>query len=178
VAPAKAETGKAIEQKSILRPGQAREVLDGGGLVSGQVVQHFEHSGPLPSPQVLAGYNQALPGAADRIIQMAEREQTHRHALQEHVSRTRIWAVFVGMGMAFTIGIVGMVLGYMLLSAGKQLAGFTAFLVPLAALVGVYFHDRDRRVKPVQSEQASASQETSPKEGENKSQGRRSSKEP
>jgi uncharacterized membrane protein len=41
---------------------------------------HF--SGPLPPPRILAGYNDAIPGGAERILRMAEREQEHRHATQ------------------------------------------------------------------------------------------------
>lgn len=33
------------------------------------------HSGPLPSPETLAGYESICPGAAERILQMAEKEQ-------------------------------------------------------------------------------------------------------
>ncbi|MET7661180.1 DUF2335 domain-containing protein [Streptomyces sp. NPDC005463] len=41
------------------------------------------HRGPLPDPQQLVEYENVLPGAADRIIAMAEREQRHRHDLQQ-----------------------------------------------------------------------------------------------
>lgn len=37
------------------------------------------HSGPLPDPETLAGYERISPGAAERIIQMAEDQQKHRH---------------------------------------------------------------------------------------------------
>jgi uncharacterized membrane protein len=33
------------------------------------------YSGPIPLPQVAAGWEEVLPGAADRILGMAEREQ-------------------------------------------------------------------------------------------------------
>lgn len=44
-------------------------------------VQHEQHlfSGPLPAPDVPRGYDELLPGAAERIIRMAEKEQTHTH---------------------------------------------------------------------------------------------------
>lgn len=41
------------------------------------------HSGPLPAPEVLAGYDRILPGAAERILQMAEKEQNARIALDQ-----------------------------------------------------------------------------------------------
>lgn len=40
-------------------------------------------SGPLPHPDLLAGYEISVPGAADRIIKMAEEEQSHRHLIEK-----------------------------------------------------------------------------------------------
>lgn len=39
-------------------------------------------SGPLPHPDILAGYEATLPGAAERILAMAEKEEAHRHELE------------------------------------------------------------------------------------------------
>jgi len=36
-------------------------------------------SGPVPPPAVLEGYEATLPGCADRLVTMAEREQAFRH---------------------------------------------------------------------------------------------------
>ena len=38
-------------------------------------------SGPLPAPQTLEYYDKILPGAADRIFNMAEQAQKHEHRL-------------------------------------------------------------------------------------------------
>ena len=38
-------------------------------------IERRRFSGPVPPPEILAQYDQVLPGAADRILQMAEREQ-------------------------------------------------------------------------------------------------------
>ncbi len=45
------------------------------------VGQQFQ--GPIPSPQVLAGYENLLPGSADRILSMAESETKHRQAMEK-----------------------------------------------------------------------------------------------
>lgn len=37
------------------------------------------HSGPLPAPEDFEHYERVLPGSADRIIALTEREQAHRH---------------------------------------------------------------------------------------------------
>jgi uncharacterized membrane protein len=39
-------------------------------------------TGPLPPPGVLKGYEDALPGSAERIISMAEKYGDHRRALE------------------------------------------------------------------------------------------------
>jgi len=46
------------------------------------VSQQVHYSGPLPPSTELDQYNQILPGAAERILAMAESEAKHRHALE------------------------------------------------------------------------------------------------
>jgi len=38
-----------------------------------------QHIGPIPDPNTLNHYNQIQPGFAERIVVMAEKEQSHRH---------------------------------------------------------------------------------------------------
>lgn len=40
------------------------------------------HSGPLPAPETLEGYEEVLPGAAERILRMAEKQQDGRLDLE------------------------------------------------------------------------------------------------
>lgn len=42
-----------------------------------------QYSGPLPQPADLEKYDQIVPGAAERILIMAEKEQTNRHKENE-----------------------------------------------------------------------------------------------
>lgn len=46
-------------------------------------VETVRHEGPLPPPALLDGYEKVVPGAAERIIQLAEKEQEHRQALEK-----------------------------------------------------------------------------------------------
>ncbi|MFK3872696.1 DUF2335 domain-containing protein [Pseudoalteromonas rhizosphaerae] len=41
-----------------------------------------EYSGPLPPPKMLEHYDSVQPGFANRIVAMAEKEQSHRHNLE------------------------------------------------------------------------------------------------
>lgn len=41
-----------------------------------------EFSGPIPHPDTIRKYEEILPGAADRIISMAERQALHRQEME------------------------------------------------------------------------------------------------
>jgi uncharacterized membrane protein len=43
-------------------------------------------AGPLPLPAHFEHYEEVLPGAAERIVAMAEAEQRNRHAIEQHES--------------------------------------------------------------------------------------------
>ena len=78
----------------------------------GQSIQKVEQSvqirsGPLPDPEAIAAYERALPGAADRIFRMAEREQEHRHQTDLRESQRRHATIVLGQMFAFTLGIFG-----------------------------------------------------------------------
>jgi uncharacterized membrane protein len=40
------------------------------------------YRGPLPTSREFKGYEQVLPGAADRIIAIAEKESEYRHDIE------------------------------------------------------------------------------------------------
>lgn len=46
------------------------------------VIRGEMYSGPIPPPEALARYEEIQPGAADRIIKMAEKQQEHRMSLE------------------------------------------------------------------------------------------------
>lgn len=50
-----------------------------GKIVSQKISLEQSHSGPLPAPLDFQGYDQIVPGAAERILVMAEKEQAARH---------------------------------------------------------------------------------------------------
>ena len=46
------------------------------------VMRSEMYSGPIPPPEALARYEEIQPGAADRILKMAEKQQEHRMVLE------------------------------------------------------------------------------------------------
>ncbi len=45
-------------------------------------VTHVEFSGPLPPPGMLEAYERVVPGSAERLLKMAEKEQSNVHRLR------------------------------------------------------------------------------------------------
>ncbi len=64
--------------KPFLRPEKQQEAERVVGMIL-----HKSHSGPLPPPEDLAHYDAICPGAADRIITMAESNMEHRQSMEK-----------------------------------------------------------------------------------------------
>jgi len=108
------------------------------------IAEAWRFAGPLPPPELFAEYDRVLPGSAERILAMAEREQKHRHDVvsrgqqDEHTLAKRGQAIAAVLGgMVIVIGGVGMVLG-------RPLEGLGAVLLGAASLVTVFIVSRSK----------------------------------
>lgn len=62
-----------------------------GAAMQVQTVSHsFE--GPIPPPAILQQYDAAIPGAAERILRLAEQETQHRHNQENSATQANISA--------------------------------------------------------------------------------------
>ena len=72
------------------------------------------HAGPIPHPNLFAGYETICPGAADRILKQAELEQLHRHSRENNDQRIDEKLAEKGMLFAFILAsqivLVGLVI--------------------------------------------------------------------
>ncbi|MEN0021263.1 MAG: DUF2335 domain-containing protein [Planctomycetota bacterium] len=97
-------------------------------------------SGPLPPAQELGRYDDVLPGTAERIIAMAEREQAARHGDSERLAattrRSQFFALYVAGGM--------MAVGMTVTIAGHPAVGGIAFGTTFAAVVAAFLRQRTR----------------------------------
>lgn len=91
-------------------------------------------AGPLPHPEVLAKFNEVVPGLADRIVAMAEKEQDARIEGQseERMIRTR------GQWFGFILGLVALIGGGVLVALGHAAAGIGTMLSSAAILAGAF----------------------------------------
>lgn len=105
-------------------------------------LQVTSHTGPIPSPDTIAGYERTLTGSADRIIKMAEKEQEHRLNFIRTQQSHQFVLTVIGQSLAFLMGISGIAGGIYLVATDKSISGFSVFFSSLAVLAGVYLYNR------------------------------------
>ena len=110
-----------------------------------QVQQHY--SGPLPQPEALAQYDKIVPGAAERIIKMAEKEMEHRHGIESSMTRNVIRTTVLGIIFAFLSVLIlsGSVL-YALYRGFDTVAASIA-VGSIAAVAGVFMFFKSKKSK-------------------------------
>jgi uncharacterized membrane protein len=121
--------------------------------VASQISRTF--SGPLPPPEILQRYNEIVPGAADRIIKMAESQHDHRQALEKSVVDSNVFSQKIGLSLGFVIAMTAICGGIWLSAIGKSGSGLTAIIGALAALVGVFVYGKVQQGKEL-AEKANA----------------------
>lgn len=115
--------------------------------------------GPLPPPETLAQYDQILPGAADRIIKMAEAQSAHRRELERAAVTGNIRSEGRGQLFAFILALATIVGGIGLIAYDKDTAGLVAIITAFTALAGVFIYGRyqqsqERKQKREEQERA------------------------
>lgn len=94
------------------------------------VVMGHQHSGPLPSPDTLRGYEEVLPGTAEAIVAAFKSETPHRHQMEREMvesqakrERSEEKYASTGQWMGFAIAVLGIGGGVALIWKHPNLAG-------------------------------------------------------
>lgn len=66
------------------------------------------YRGPLPPPEMLAKYNEALPNGAERVIAMAEKQSSHRMELEKNTITEELRQSRRGQAFGFILGLIGL----------------------------------------------------------------------
>lgn len=108
--------------------------------------------GPLPHPEDLRAYGEISPDLPDRIVRLTEREQLHRHGVDNRLDRSRS----LGQIGALVLALLGIVFGFVLLLLGRTVEGSIFGGTPLVLLIGafigrgVFVDGRKHKGKPVE----------------------------
>lgn len=97
-------------------------------------VQQRLTTGPLPPPEVLKSYGEAVPNGSERIMAMAEKEQDHTHQLQN-------WSVgltLIGEIFSWSLVVLAMCGAFYLVLKDKNLAAAGSLFTGLALLAAGY----------------------------------------
>lgn len=113
------------------------------------VISHAEmtYSGPLPLPQHLERYEAICPGAADRIIAMAEAQTKHRQKLENDVIKTNGRNSTLGVCFGGAVAILAMIFGADIIKSGNEISGYIMMFGPLSALIGVFVYGKQANKK-------------------------------
>lgn len=103
-------------------------------------IRATQFSGPLPSSEEMQGYEQAHPGAADRILSMAEGEANHRRKMERKVVNLDTMEHVVGLIFGLVVALAGIGGGVWCVLAGQALAGSVLAGATIVSLVGVFVY--------------------------------------
>ena len=103
------------------------------------VLQSISFQGPLPPPALYREYKENLPGAEERILKLAENEQTHRHQWDNNIMRNAATAVRRGQWMGFGVACAAILFAafcaYLERDGGMYIFGGISFIGILSAFV-------------------------------------------
>lgn len=101
-----------------------------------------EFSNPLPPADELEKYERVSPGAAERIIAMAETQNSHRHELEKSLVDNEHKQASRGQNCAVVLGALAIVSGAIAGILGAQLAGSVIGGLVVAGLVYAFIRGR------------------------------------
>jgi uncharacterized membrane protein len=94
---------------------------------------------------MLAQYNDTVPNGAERIMAMAEKQQTHRHNLEAKTIQGNITDQRLGLVLGFTVMMSVAGAGMWCVVHGKDTAGLAALLGSIGGPVLAFIYGRKKQ---------------------------------
>ena len=95
-------------------------------------------SGPVPSPDVLEGYERIVPGSAKLIFDNFEAESTHRRKLESKASNRDTFRSMAGMIAGFVVALLLIAAAVYTIREGHPGPGATIIVGGLASAVSIF----------------------------------------
>jgi uncharacterized membrane protein len=104
------------------------------------IAQFASYSGPIAHPTLVKEYEAILPGAAERILAMAETEGNHRRQQEAKVIDCEVKCKTTGLWLGFLIGLVAVAGSCAVAIFSSPAAGAALGIGSIASLVGVFVY--------------------------------------
>lgn len=111
---------------------------EGRKILRRVIAETRSHQGPLPTPEMLREYEEVLPGLAERIVRLPEKEQEHRHDFSDIWLRRE--ARLRDRGQIFGMIALVIILAFCAYLAwiGEPKMGAGVAIALVAAVVGIF----------------------------------------
>lgn len=106
--------------------------------VLSSVTQEYTYSGILPHPMLLKQFDEVLPGTAERIITMTEKEGEHRRIIEKQIVDSEFKIQNRGIKFGFLIALAGILGSVFLAFYDKTIASTILGSSTLVSLVSVF----------------------------------------
>lgn len=107
-------------------------------MVSASRAEMSSYSGPVPPPAIAQGWDAIVPGAANRMLTMAENQSNHRISIEAKVVESNITNEKRGQNYAFVLAVLVIVGAFYLLATNHDITGFGTLLTGVGSLVTLF----------------------------------------
>jgi uncharacterized membrane protein len=111
-------------------------------VIAGVSIQRSSWQGPLPPPEILKDYNEAVPNGAERILKMVEVQSGCRQDLDRMATLTQLAESKRGQIFAFIIAMSFLIASFILILKGHEIFGTIIGSIDLVALVSVFIYGK------------------------------------
>lgn len=98
--------------------------------------------GPLPPPSLFGQYDQILPGSADRILALAEKEQSHRQKWESDALSAQKSDVRRGQWMGFGLSVFALITAFLCAYFGFPIVATVCVSTVLVGIVTAFLRGR------------------------------------
>jgi uncharacterized membrane protein len=111
-------------------------------LITSVIFSRRTHAGPLPPAEQFRTYEEVSPGAATRILKYMENEQSHRHTMDETLSKAYIKETTLGQIFAFLIIIICIVSSIYETNTGHPIMASILLGAPILGAISKFIDGR------------------------------------
>lgn len=108
-----------------------------------EISEHY--SGPIPPPDILAKYNDVMPGLADKLVDQFIAQGAHRMGIESKVVAADIQRSRWGLVAGFTLSLLIIGGGYYLIYLENSAEGIAVMASTVVMLVGTFVYATERR---------------------------------